>query len=273
MMNAWGNLLTDRLQDIPNHVREIAGHGVRQGAATALAVVQTQLGHKLRTLQPAFPEGEDRANFEELVHELDEVAGAVGAEVNVKMVSIRSSSTCRSCPTDVQIFCLGTSMYSCSFFCYSIGILKYQTISDVMFFALRVTHLVSAMSDLHQRLHRSIFIPYCAKGGIPYIGCNISFLSVHQYAGIVFLHILVIQRSDKSFSLESFQNVCVSRNTLIYSIRTFPCRRPLAIFLIFGSYGQDQFPNQFPLRERLYLNFLIVPSSYSRFSLLHSPKP
>jgi hypothetical protein len=42
-VNARGALLAERLQDISNRVRDIAGHGVRQGAATALAMVQTQL--------------------------------------------------------------------------------------------------------------------------------------------------------------------------------------------------------------------------------------
>jgi hypothetical protein len=85
-VNAIGATLADCLQDIPNHAREIAGHGARQGVATALAMVQTQLGHDLQTLHLIFPEGEDQADFEELVDELDEAAGAIGAEVNVEGV-------------------------------------------------------------------------------------------------------------------------------------------------------------------------------------------
>jgi hypothetical protein len=42
-VNARGALLVELLQDIPNRVREIAGHGVCQGAEIALATVQTQL--------------------------------------------------------------------------------------------------------------------------------------------------------------------------------------------------------------------------------------
>jgi hypothetical protein len=82
MMNARGALLTDRLQDIPNHAREIASHGVRQGAIVALAVVQTQLGHELRTLHYIFLEGEDQAGFDEL----DEDIGTIGAKVDVEGV-------------------------------------------------------------------------------------------------------------------------------------------------------------------------------------------
>lgn len=85
-VNARDALLTDRLQYIPNRTREIAGHGVRQGATIALAMMQTQLGHDLRTPHPVFPEGEDRADFKEIVNELDEAAGAIGAEVDVEGV-------------------------------------------------------------------------------------------------------------------------------------------------------------------------------------------
>ena len=39
-VNARGDLLMDRLQDIPNRARVITTHRVRQGAATTLAVPQ-----------------------------------------------------------------------------------------------------------------------------------------------------------------------------------------------------------------------------------------
>ena len=51
IVNAKGNLLVDRLQDIPNHARDIATHRVRQGAAAALAVAQTCTGHNLLILE------------------------------------------------------------------------------------------------------------------------------------------------------------------------------------------------------------------------------
>ena len=41
----------DRLQHIPNRARDIATHGVRQGAAAAVAVAQTCTGHNLLILE------------------------------------------------------------------------------------------------------------------------------------------------------------------------------------------------------------------------------
>jgi hypothetical protein len=86
IVNTRGTLFTDRLQDIPNCAREIASHRVRQRAAIALAVVQTQLGHELRTLHPIFLEGEDQAGFNELVVELDEATGIIDAEIYIEDV-------------------------------------------------------------------------------------------------------------------------------------------------------------------------------------------
>jgi hypothetical protein len=77
MVNARGALLMDRLQDIPNRVREIASHEVRQGAAIALAMMQTQLGHELRSLQPIFLDRDGRVDFEDLVDEFDEATGSI----------------------------------------------------------------------------------------------------------------------------------------------------------------------------------------------------
>jgi len=35
------------LYDVPNHAREVALHGVRHGAAMALAIVQARSSHEL----------------------------------------------------------------------------------------------------------------------------------------------------------------------------------------------------------------------------------
>ena len=43
-----------RLHDIPNHVREVALHGVRHGAAMALASAQARSGHELWFLPHGF---------------------------------------------------------------------------------------------------------------------------------------------------------------------------------------------------------------------------
>ena len=85
-VNARGDLLVDRLQDIPNRARQIATHGIQQGAATALAVAQTYTGHNLLLLQPVFPEGEGRAGFDDLVVQFDVTANAIANEVSVDSV-------------------------------------------------------------------------------------------------------------------------------------------------------------------------------------------
>ena len=46
-VNARGVVPVVRLHDIPNHVREVALHGVRHGAAMALAAAQAHSGHNL----------------------------------------------------------------------------------------------------------------------------------------------------------------------------------------------------------------------------------
>ena len=48
-------------------------------------MLQTQLRHGLRNMQPVFPKGEGRADFEELVDELDEATGAIGNKVEVEV--------------------------------------------------------------------------------------------------------------------------------------------------------------------------------------------
>ena len=85
-VNARGDLLVDRLQDIPNRTRQIATHGVRQGAATALAVAQTCTGHNLLLLEPVFPEGEGRAGFDDLVVQFDVTANAIANKVSANSV-------------------------------------------------------------------------------------------------------------------------------------------------------------------------------------------
>ncbi|PVH31695.1 hypothetical protein PAHAL_9G214200 [Panicum hallii] len=77
-VNARGALLIDRLQDIPNRVREVATHGVRQGAATALSIAQVRFGHELRYLQPGFPGEDDPADYDELINDFEGAAEAVG---------------------------------------------------------------------------------------------------------------------------------------------------------------------------------------------------
>ena len=53
-VNARGAVLVVHLHDISNHVREVALHGVRHGAATALAAAQARLGQNLQLLPHGF---------------------------------------------------------------------------------------------------------------------------------------------------------------------------------------------------------------------------
>ena len=87
-VNARGDLLVDRLQDIPNRARQIATNGAWQGAATALAMAQTCTGHNLLLLEPVFPEGEGRAGFDDLIVQFD-----VSANTIVNVVSADSVVT------------------------------------------------------------------------------------------------------------------------------------------------------------------------------------
>ena len=86
MVNAQGDTVAARLQDIPNRVQEVAGHGVHRGATVALAMVQTLSGNDLRTLHPIFPEGEEREEFEELADDLGVVATAIAEDVSLDAV-------------------------------------------------------------------------------------------------------------------------------------------------------------------------------------------
>lgn len=49
-VKARGTMLTSCLQDIPEHAKQIALHGVRHGATVALASVQACSGYELRFL-------------------------------------------------------------------------------------------------------------------------------------------------------------------------------------------------------------------------------
>ena len=55
LANARSAVPVVRLYDVPNHIREVALHGVRHGAAMALAAAQARFGHELRLLPYGFP--------------------------------------------------------------------------------------------------------------------------------------------------------------------------------------------------------------------------
>lgn len=80
----------DRLQDVPNRVREIASHGIRHGAATALATVQTRYGRDLYHLQPVIPEGEDAIrDFNDLLDYLGGAVEAIAEEISSDAVTFK----------------------------------------------------------------------------------------------------------------------------------------------------------------------------------------
>ena len=87
-MNARGDTVAARLQDIPNRIREVAGHGVRRGATVALAMAQFETGHDLLQVEPfRFPLGsEDWWAFKELADEMEMAAATISEDVSIEAV-------------------------------------------------------------------------------------------------------------------------------------------------------------------------------------------
>jgi len=76
-LNARGTVPVVCLHDIPNCVREVAHHGVRHGAATALATAQARSGHNLRLLPHGFPDAVPPGDHERLIEEFFSAANSV----------------------------------------------------------------------------------------------------------------------------------------------------------------------------------------------------
>ena len=76
-VNARGTLLEDYLQDILAHAREVTLHGVRHGAAVALAAAQIRSEHELHHLEPNFPMANAPEDLKELVEDFEEAAEAI----------------------------------------------------------------------------------------------------------------------------------------------------------------------------------------------------
>ena len=87
-MNARGNTVAARLEDIPNHVREVAGHGVHRGATVALATAQLESGHNFLQIEPVhFPLGsEDWWALEELTDDMEMAAATISKDVSIEAV-------------------------------------------------------------------------------------------------------------------------------------------------------------------------------------------
>ena len=76
-VNARGAVLVVRLHDIPNRVKEVALHGVRHGAATALATTQARSGHNLWLLPHGFPNVVPPEDHEHLIEEFFSAANSI----------------------------------------------------------------------------------------------------------------------------------------------------------------------------------------------------
>ena len=66
-----------RLHDIPNRFREVALHGVRHGAAMALAATQAHSGHNLRLLPHGFPDVAHPGEHKRLVEDFSSTANSI----------------------------------------------------------------------------------------------------------------------------------------------------------------------------------------------------
>ena len=76
-VNARGAILVVRLPDIPNYVREVTLHGVRHGAAMALAAAQAHSGHELWLLPYGFLATEHPRDHERLVEDFFDTANSI----------------------------------------------------------------------------------------------------------------------------------------------------------------------------------------------------
>ena len=75
--NARGTISVVRLHNIPNRVREVVLHGVRHGAATALATAQAHSGHNLQLLPHGFLDAVPPGDHERLIEEFFSAANSV----------------------------------------------------------------------------------------------------------------------------------------------------------------------------------------------------
>ena len=87
-MNARGNTVAARLEDIPNRVREVASHGVRRGTVVALTTAPLESGHDFLQIEPVhFPLGsEDWWAFEEPADDMEMAAAAISKDVSTEAV-------------------------------------------------------------------------------------------------------------------------------------------------------------------------------------------
>jgi hypothetical protein len=86
--NARGDTVAARLQDIPRHVREVVGHGVRHGAAVALTTAQYQSGHDFLQVESVHLPlgGEDWWAVEELADDMEMAATAISEDISIEAI-------------------------------------------------------------------------------------------------------------------------------------------------------------------------------------------
>jgi len=76
-VNARGTVPVVHLHDIPNRVREVALHGLRHGAAMALAAAQARSGHNLQLLPHGFLNAVHPREHERLVEDFMNATNSV----------------------------------------------------------------------------------------------------------------------------------------------------------------------------------------------------
>ena len=78
-VNARGAVPVVRLHDIPNHVREVALHGVRHGTEMALAATQAHSDHNLRLLPYGFIDATYPREHERSVEDFMSAANSIAS--------------------------------------------------------------------------------------------------------------------------------------------------------------------------------------------------
>ena len=76
-VNARGAIPVVRLHNVPNHVREVALHGVRHGATMALASAQAHSSHELRFLPHGFLATVHPRDYECLIEDFFSAANSI----------------------------------------------------------------------------------------------------------------------------------------------------------------------------------------------------
>ena len=87
-VNARGDTVAARLQDIPRRVWEVVGHWVRRGATVALITAQLESSYDFLQVEPVhFLLGsEDWWAFEELADDMEMAAAAISEDVSIETV-------------------------------------------------------------------------------------------------------------------------------------------------------------------------------------------